>query len=185
MYLIYKHTNLENGLVYIGYTGQSLPEDRWKGGRGYKKSHRFYSAILEYGWLHFSHEIIESNILTKEEALARETFWIQYYNAADPKYGYNIINKQPKQNKIKRKTFTFQSEETKMRQREGARKGGKAQAQKVQCIETNRIFSSQTEAAHWCGLSNSSQISLFLNGKAKSAGRHPETNVKLHWRRVE
>lgn len=180
MFLIYKHTNLE---IYIGYTGEQLPEQRWKGGRGYHNSHRFYSAILEYGWRNFSHEIIENNILTKEKALEREAFWIAHYRAADPAYGYNMVNKHPK---IKsRKQFTFKSEETRARQREGASKGGKAQSQRVQCLETQMIFDSQTEAARWCGLHSGSQISLHLNGKAQSAGRHPETNIKLHWKRVE
>lgn len=52
MFLIYKHTNLENGMVYIGLTEQSV-ERRWRNGRGYKDNPYFFSAIVEYGWKHF------------------------------------------------------------------------------------------------------------------------------------
>ena len=184
MYLIYLHRNLENGLVYVGYTGQEFPEQRWQGGRGYKTNHRFYSAILEYGWRHFAHEIIEKNIASKEETLAREAYWIQFYHAADPKYGYNVVNKKIKE-KNGRKQFTFQSEETRQRHLETAKKNGKMNSQKVQCVETGMIFESQTAAAHWCGMKNSSQICAHLNGSAKSAGKHPDTKIRLHWKRVE
>ena len=183
MYKIYKHTNIENGLVYIGYTGNS-PETRWKGGRGYKTCPRFFSAILEYGCKHFLHEIIEDNIITKEKALEREQYWIKYYQSDNPKYGYNISLKKEKRNKI----GYFYTEETKQKHKEGSRKGGfrggKNGTIKVQCIETQEIFNSLTDAAKWCNLKDTSTISSYLHGKGMSAGKHPITHEKLHWKYI-
>ena len=66
---IYKTTNLKNGKIYIGQTCQK-PEDRWDYGCAYKKHNlHLYNAIKKYGWKEgFSHEIIETDILTIEEA---------------------------------------------------------------------------------------------------------------------
>lgn len=56
---------------------------------------------------------------------------------------------------------------------------------KVQCIETGQIFNSRAEAAQWCGLAKGSSISANLSGKKKSAGKHPETGEKLHWKNID
>lgn len=55
---------------------------------------------------------------------------------------------------------------------------------KIQCIETGSIFNSYTEAAEWCGLKASSSIGDYLKGKQKSAGKHPKTREKLHWKKI-
>lgn len=56
----------------------------------------------------------------------------------------------------------------------------------VRCIETGQIFSSTREAANWCGLKSCSPIKDYLAGRGyKSAGKHPETNKKLHWEYVK
>ena len=57
-------------------------------------------------------------------------------------------------------------------------------SKKVQCIETGEIFNSRKEAAEWCGLKSGTSISNYLTGKKKSAGKHPETGVPLHWKEV-
>ncbi len=94
-WLIYKHTNLINGKVYIGQTKQA-PNNRWKNGSGYLKDQRlsvFALAIKKYNWTNFSHEIIESNIETQELANEREMYWIKYYNSYigfDNTNGYNM-----------------------------------------------------------------------------------------------
>ena len=54
----------------------------------------------------------------------------------------------------------------------------------VQCIETQEIFSSRKEAALWCGLKSASSITECISGRKKSAGKHPITGIKLHWRNV-
>ena len=57
----------------------------------------------------------------------------------------------------------------------------------VQCIETGQIFPSVREAANWCGLKSSSSIKDYCRGNNayKSAGKHPQTGQKLHWRYIE
>lgn len=57
----------------------------------------------------------------------------------------------------------------------------KAHGVKVRCIETNMEFNSATEAAQWCGIKRCSNITDCAKGKNKSAGKHPETKVPLHW----
>lgn len=84
---IYKHTNKVNGKVYIGQTCQK-PEDRWQNGRGYQHNPLFYNAIQKYGWNGFTHEIIETEIQTQEEANQKEIDYIAQYNSYEE--GYNL-----------------------------------------------------------------------------------------------
>lgn len=102
-WLIYKHTlNVECehfGWSYIGQTCQSTNR-RWRtDGTGYicyTKAGEltvFAKAILKYGWENFTHEVIEDNINTIEEANARERYWVSFYHTYvnDPDCaGYNM-----------------------------------------------------------------------------------------------
>lgn len=87
-YTVYKHTNLHNGKVYIGITGQK-PYRRWDNGRGYIGNKYFYRAIQKYGWSNFSHEILHRG-LTLQEANIIEKSLIAEYDSANPQRGYNI-----------------------------------------------------------------------------------------------
>lgn len=96
-YLVYKHTNKVNGLVYIGITCQK-PEKRWRNGYGYRpakdedgneKSLRFWDAIQEYGWDGFDHLILVRG-LTKDEAEWLEIQLIAAYDSTDCEKGYNM-----------------------------------------------------------------------------------------------
>ena len=53
----------------------------------------------------------------------------------------------------------------------------------VYCIELNISFNSIKEASKELNISSQS-ICNALNGFSKSAGRHPITNEKLHWKYV-
>lgn len=95
MYCVYKHTNKNNGKVYIGITGQQ-PELRWKNGEGYVSNQYFYRAIQKNGWDGFEHEILEEG-LTKEQALNKEKEYIALYKSncrryRNPTYGYNATD---------------------------------------------------------------------------------------------
>ena len=141
MYVIYKHTLMldcpHNGWSYIGQTTQKLAH-RWGRGSGYKDQ-LFGEAIKNYGWENFSHDILEKNIKTLEEANEREKYWISYYHTwvQDPeRKGYNAT--QGGDGSIGRPSTNRKA---------------------VICIETNIIYESITaaaEAAHitvsmiWC-----------------------------------
>lgn len=57
-------------------------------------------------------------------------------------------------------------------------------AHKVRCIETNQVFNTMKDASTWCGISHS-DIAACIAGRQKSAGKHPETKIKLHWEYIE
>lgn len=85
---VYKHTNKENGKVYIGITSKN-PLSRWEYGRGYRHNIYMDNAIKKYGWDAFSHEIIFKD-LSQDEALGIERRLIAEHQSADRRYGYNI-----------------------------------------------------------------------------------------------
>lgn len=87
-YVVYCHTNKENGKRYFGITGMK-PERRWANGEGYKTSRHFYFAIQKYGWDGFLHEIVQSG-LTKEQATQMEQDLIAFYKTNQEMFGYNI-----------------------------------------------------------------------------------------------
>ena len=80
---IYKHT-APNGKVYLGQTKQTI-EARWENGNGYSSYGQiesvFYRAIKKYGWENFTHEILEENILSQDDANQKEIYWIEYYRS--------------------------------------------------------------------------------------------------------
>ena len=87
-YVVYKHTNINNGKVYIGITCQD-PKARWNGGHGYNKNEYFWRAIQKYGWNDgFLHEILYED-LTHKDACQIEIELIAKYNSTNPNYGYN------------------------------------------------------------------------------------------------
>lgn len=71
---------------YIGITSQTA-EQRWRKGKGYKTSVKFYKAIQKYGWDNFKHIILFEN-LNKEIANEIEKYLISKYNTIND--GYNI-----------------------------------------------------------------------------------------------
>lgn len=72
--VVYKHTNLENGLVYYGIADDYLA--RWNDGFGYQSNKQFWNDIVKYGWKNFKHEIIFEN-LSREDAKFYEGLLIQ------------------------------------------------------------------------------------------------------------
>ena len=55
-------------------------------------------------------------------------------------------------------------------------------AVKVFCVEyPDIIFTSMEQASEWCG----GCVKRNVAGKSKSAGRHPETGERLHWKKCE
>lgn len=92
---VYKHTNKENGKVYIGQTTQS-PQSRWNEGKGYKGQRAFYRDILKYGWDNFDHDIIMTISGPTEKILKKslkqlESQYILEYKSMLPDKGYNTF----------------------------------------------------------------------------------------------
>lgn len=87
---IYKITNLENGMCYVGQA-TSL-SDRWKQhikrGLGAEPltRNKLYPAMLSVGVENFSFEVIEE--CSREELDAREDYWQDYFKAKS--FGYSI-----------------------------------------------------------------------------------------------
>lgn len=67
---------------------------------------------------------------------------------------------------------------------EWRKSGSDANSQKVICVTTGTIYSSQSEAERQTGVPQTN-ISKCLRGERKSAGKHPQTKEKLVWRRYE
>lgn len=55
-------------------------------------------------------------------------------------------------------------------------------ARTVICIETGEIFETIKFAAKWCNLKSYQMIGQVCLGHRKSAGKHPATGEKLHWK---
>lgn len=52
----------------------------------------------------------------------------------------------------------------------------------VRNIETGKVFDTIKDAAKWAGLKSVSTIGQNCRGEKKSAGKHPDTGEKLHWK---
>lgn len=94
MKAIYKWTNLQNGKVYIGKSvniTKRLREYRYEVKKGNQRP--IIAALRKYGFDKFKFEIIEDcDNLTNEQLLEREQYWMNYYNAQNRDFGYNILD---------------------------------------------------------------------------------------------
>lgn len=196
-YYIYVHRCKLNGKVYVGQTCQN-PSRRWRKGEGYKGCSYFYNAIQKYGWDNFEHKIIEEG-LTEEEANIREKFWIKIFDSTNQNKGYNLKsggnncsyseNSKKKMSISAKKRFCnskekiLQSERLKQSYKENSKKWDNVK-KSVQCIETQEIFESITDAAKWCGINSLSSFGNYFAGRSKSCGRHPITKQRLHWKKL-
>ena len=87
---IYKITNTVNNKCYIGQSTNLLHRIRKHIKTlltGTNRNAHLQNAYNKYGTGNFTIEIIEE--CTEDSLDEREIFWIDYYKAYDPKYGYN------------------------------------------------------------------------------------------------
>lgn len=86
--IIYLHTNLLNGKVYVGQTWGTLKQ-RWRNGTQYKPCRLFQRAIQKYGHAAFDHQVIGAAD-TQERLDNLEKVWIILLQATNPNFGYNL-----------------------------------------------------------------------------------------------
>lgn len=183
-YCVYMHRNKINNKIYIGISCNISV--RWYPYQ-YKSSPYFYYAILKYGWNNFEHIIIEDK-LNYNEVNEKEKYYINLYQTKDRNKGYNIKDggdagfHWPKEirNKISKSNQKFAKEHPEQFL-QFQEKGHQAARKKVICLNNNKIFNSQLEAAQYAGLNNSTPISRCCRGERKTAGKHPDTKEKLKW----
>ena len=89
---IYKITNLQNKMIYIGKTinfKRRVKEYKYKSRNLKTKSkYKIMEEINKYGFENFLFEIIEDNV-DNSDLDNREIFWIHKLNSRDPNIGYN------------------------------------------------------------------------------------------------
>jgi len=105
-YTVYKITCLINNKNYIGFT-KKTPEKRLKehfSRSAYNKcNNKFYNAILKYGRINFKTETIFTT-LDKIEALAKEIYYINFYNSFKKGYNSNEGGAEGKNHIVSKKT---------------------------------------------------------------------------------
>lgn len=206
-YKLYVHI-CPNGKKYYGITKQE-PKRRWLGGTGYKSNQYFYRAINKYGWNNIEH-IILFDSLTEHEAKELEQYFIQWYDTANPQYGYNIslggeggngcpcseeqkkkiskANKGRHHTEESRKKISdaqtgkhIHSEEHKNELRNLYSGVNNPMAKTVMCVTTGRIFSTIKEGAEYYNI-NKNHITECCKGKIKSCGKL--NGQKLVWKYI-
>ena len=116
-----------------------------------------------------------------------------------PRYGMKVSEEtKQKQSNSMKKYFenggknSFEgkhhTEETKQKISETLKQNGSSKgannpsAKAVVCIETGEVFQTMKDAAEWCGQKCITSIAKSCKGEVKSAGKHPITKEKLHWK---
>ena len=94
MYTIYKITNLANGMMYVGQTRQKLymrfSQHIYNAGNSeFRRRTLITEAIKEYGRDKFTITPID-HAHTREEAVEKENFWIEFLHTNDRAIGYNL-----------------------------------------------------------------------------------------------
>lgn len=82
---IYKTTNLDTGLIYIG----QKKSDKFLANRYLGSGKKLKSSIKSHGRDRFEVELLEE-CESYDELNDREIYWISKYNSTDPSIGYNI-----------------------------------------------------------------------------------------------
>ncbi len=94
MYTVYKHTNLNNGKAYVGWTSLSV-DKRWKDHcytAFYGSEYAFHRAIRKYGVSCWEHEILETHP-SEQDAKSAEIRLIAEHKTfmhLYPNKGYNM-----------------------------------------------------------------------------------------------
>lgn len=88
---VYSITNTKNKKRYIGSTVNIAK--RWKEHRARLLSGKHHSSHLQAAWGKYGESSFQFEIVItceQEDLIAQEQFWIDAFQSANPKYGYNI-----------------------------------------------------------------------------------------------
>jgi hypothetical protein len=192
-YKLYVHIT-PNGKKYYGITKQE-PKKRWLNGKGYKGNKYFARTIEKYGWNNIEHIILQEE-LTECEARELEQYMIQWYDTANPNYGYNIslggesnsgyvCTEEHKRKISEAKKGHPCAEETKQKIGKANKGKNSPQAKSIICITTNAVFYAVREAGRYYNMSsNSSWIPACCKGERKSVGKSPD-GIPLVWKYID
>lgn len=91
---VYQIKNTLTNKVYIG--SSKNVEFRWKRHRETLNKGIHHCCYLQRSWIKHGEATFEFSLLettTLESLLVREQYWLEFYHAADPTYGYNTCPK--------------------------------------------------------------------------------------------
>ena len=194
---IYRIQNVINNKGYVG--SAMSKEARWREHHTQLRNNKHHSILLQRAWNkygedQFVFEVIE--ILdnpTKKMLLEREQYWIDFYDAANPDKGYNILSKAGSRQGVKA------SEETKEKLRishlghkpskaaiEACRQamlGKKKSKEAIAKSVLARTVPLETRIC-LCGCNETFQVKLwdkkqFLNRDHSDKGRHKLREIRI------
>lgn len=166
-YSVFMYTNKQNEKKYIGYSSLSPLSIKMRGEKYFKGNSAMLSDFQTFGIENFSFEVLESE-LTKEEAQIKKVQYVSKYETSNPDKGYNsyLPSYDTEGKRIKKSYYTH-----------------KERTIHYYCVELDQTFESSKLAELATGI-DSSSIRKAARGERHSAGKHPETGEKLHWREV-
>lgn len=171
---------IENIVNHKKYVGQSVDVyRRWQDHKRKLNGQKHRNEYLQRSWNKYNENNFDFYILEQcdESQLDEvEVYYINLFNCKNPQYGYNIESGGNVNKKL--------AEETKekiSKSRLGKYCGGEnPKAHPVYCPQLDRIFSCLKEIDDE-GIACSSGVRDCLNGRSKTAGKHPVTGEALTW----
>ena len=171
---------IENLVNHKKYVGQSTDiHRRWKDHKHELNGNRHHNIYLQRAWDKYGEDNFSFYILEEcDDSVIdnRETYYIDMFDCTSSKYGYNIesggnINK----------TLSTETKEKMSSAKRGKYRGGEnPKAHPVYCPQLDRWFSYILEVERE-GFASEGGVRDCLNGKSKTAGKHPITGEKLTW----
>jgi hypothetical protein len=169
--IIYLITNKINGKKYLG-------RDAWNRKSYYGGGVAIKNAIKKYGKENFKKEIVEQCKDTKH-LLERETYWLEYYDAANNPEFYNMINSnkgwekgksRPKGRVNSKKTRALISKNG--RGKTGKSSGVKSPVEKYEVIITYKLIKSYDSVKQAAEMENikGCDITAVCSKRQKTAG---------------